>query len=162
MNWRNPINEDGTPKFELIERYDDWKDIIRPNNINIIDWVTVNDGEFYKMGSLIQGIQSKLDRGIAVIALQKNQAKGLGEGGDFSVRLASLYLTMDFEKLTVVKAKEYEGTNPNNKTYGFNIVDGGCKFHRIREIKKCPKCYGSGHTKAGACEECIGTGYIDS
>ena len=36
MDWKNPLKEDGKPKFELIERREGWKDIIRPNNINII------------------------------------------------------------------------------------------------------------------------------
>lgn len=162
MTWNNPLKEDGTPKFELIERYDNWKDIIRPNNINIIDWVTVNDGEFYKIGSLIQGIHSKLDKGIALISLQKSSTKSLGEGGDFSVRLASFYLTLDFEKANVVKAKEWTGKNPNNQMYGFTIIEGGTRFHNIRPIKKCPKCWTTGKVRGVECEDCRGKGYIDA
>ncbi len=161
MTWNNPLKEDGTPKFELIERYQDWKDIVRPDNINLIDWITVSSGEFYMMDSILQGIQSKLNHGIAVVAIQKSTSKGVGEGGDFSKRIASLYLAIDFERITVVKAKEWNSVNPNNKTYGFKIVDGGCKFHNIREIKKCPRCYGTGRTKGGECDQCFGAGYVD-
>jgi len=160
MTWRNPIKEDGTPKFELIERRENWKDIIRPDNINIIDWINLSDN-FYQIGKIIEGIQSKLNKGIAVIALQKDEAKKRGLGGHFSEDLSSLYLTIDFGRLTIIKAKEWHEFNPNNKIYGFDIVNYGTQFHRIRQIKKCNHCWGSGTYRGSRCEECEGTGYID-
>lgn len=160
MAWKDPVNENGGAKFELIERRENWKDIIRPDNINIIDWINLKDN-FYQIGKIIEDIQSKLHSGIAVISIQKDEHKTRGLGGGFSEHLASLYLTMDYERLTIVKAKEWKDWNPNNKMYGFRIVDGGTKFHNIRQIDKCSKCWGSGRSKGGACENCNGTGYID-
>ncbi len=161
MTWASPLKEDGSPKFELIERYRDWKDIIRPNNFNLIDWVTVSSGEFYMMDSLLQGFQSKVDKGIVAAAIQKSETKKMGEGGDFSKRISSVYLTIDHQRLTVEKAKEWNGQNPNNKMYGFTIVDSGTKFHNIREIKKCGKCYATGKSRGQECDVCNGSGYID-
>ena len=160
MTWKSPLKEDGTPKFELIERRERWKDIIRPDNINIIDWIMLGDN-FYQIGMIIDGIQSKLRNGIAVISLQKDPAKTRGRGGTFSEDLASLYLAIDYQRLTVVKAKEWQGMNPNGKMYGFDIVDGGTKFHNIREVKKCPKCFGNSPVKGYKCETCQGRGYVD-
>ncbi len=160
MTWADPLKEDGSPKFELIERYDNWEDIIRPDNLNVIDWITVGDN-FYKIGQVIEGIKSKLRGGIALICLQKSGGKELGEGGSFSERLSSLYLIMDFGKLTVRKAKEWNGKNPNGKIYGFEIIEGGTQFHNIREIKKCGKCWGSGKSHGSDCDKCNASGYID-
>jgi hypothetical protein len=159
MNWRNPIGDDGKPKFELIERYENWQDIIRPNNINIIDWINLGDA-FYQIGKIIEGIKSKLQDGIAIIVVQKADGKALGMGGGFSQHLASLYLAIDFGRLTVVKAKEWQDFDPNGKMYGFKINDG-TKFSNIREVAKCRACGGNGRTNRGECEGCEGTGYIE-
>ncbi len=158
MTWANPIDDNGKPKFELIERRERWKDIIRPNNINIIDWINLADN-FYQIGAIIEGIQSKLKKGIAVITLQKSEDKKHGLGGGFSEHLASFYISIDYERLTVVKAKEWETVNPNGKTYGFQIVDRGSKFNYIREIKPCPVCRGKRGNKG--CQQCIGTGFVN-
>ena len=161
MNWANPLKEDGTAKFELIERRDGWKDIIRPNNINLIDWINLGDN-FYQIGMIIEGIQSVLGGGIAVISLQKSEGKKLGLGDQFGEHLSSVYLVIDFERLTVRKAKEWRGKNPNGNTYGFQIVDGGTQFHNIRRLKKCPRCYGTGHSKGGECDDCYSKGWVDA
>ena len=160
MTWKEPVNGTGEPKFELIERHENWKDIIRPDNINLIDWINLKTN-FYEIGKIIEEIQEKLNNGIAAISIQKDAHKERGLGGGFSEHLASLYLTMDYERLTIVKAKEWKEWNPNGKMYGFKIVDGGTKFHNIRQIDKCKKCWGSGRSKGGTCEECNGTGYVD-
>lgn len=160
MTWKNPIGDDGKSKFELIERREGWKDIIRPNNINIIDWINLSD-KFYEIGKIIEDIQARLHNGIVLISLQKDEHKTRGLGGGFSEHLSSLYLTVDYERLTIIKAKEWVEWNPNGKIYGFRIVNGGTKFHNIRQVRKCRGCWGSGRAKGGECEPCGGTGYVD-
>lgn len=160
MNWANPIGDDGKPKFELIERREDWKYVIRPNNLNIIDWISMDDG-FYKIGKIIEGIQSKLVKGCCVIALQKDANKTLAVGGHFSMDLASLYLAIDYNRLTVVKAKEWNGWNPNGKTFSFEIINSGTQFSNIHLKKKCGQCAGTGTYRGAKCGGCEGSGYID-
>lgn len=160
MNWRNPLKENGEPKFELIERHERWKDIIRPDNINIIDWINLGDN-FYQIGSIIEGIQQKLKGGIAVISIQKSEGKALGLGGGFSEHLASLYLTVDFGRITVRKCKEWFDHDPNREMYGFDIVRGGSRFQNIRPVKICFRCNGQGRTFKGKCEACLGLGHLD-
>ena len=160
MTWKEPLNGNNEPKFELIERREYWKDIIRPDNINIIDWLNLGDN-WYEIGKVIEDIQSKLHRGIALISIQKDEHKTLGRGAGFSEELASLYLVMDFERLLIRKCKEWKEWNPNGKMYGFKIIDGGVKFHNIRLINKCRKCWGSGNHKGEECDNCNGSGYVD-
>jgi hypothetical protein len=160
MTWHDPLNEQGLPKFDLIERYDNWKDIIRPDDINIIDWINLNDN-FYRIGSIIEGIKSKLDKGIAIIILQKDQNKTLGMGGGFSEHLSSLYLTIDFNRLTVRKLKEWRDINCNGKVFGFEIINHGTQFSNIRPLIKCHDCWGTGKKKGVECTNCNGSGWAD-
>jgi len=170
MKWARPLREDGTPKFELIDRHDNWADIIRPDNLNIIDWMNL-DGTghpFYEIGSIVEGIQQKLKSGVAIICIQKDANKELGMGGGFSQHLASLYLAVDFMpnkelKMTVKKAKAWQGHNPNHEMYGFDLVDAGTLFHKIRRIERCGSCGARGITRSGAvCDNCAGSGHVNA
>ncbi len=160
MTFREPIDENGKAKFELIERHDNWKDIIRPDNINIIDWINLGD-KFFELGKVIEGIKEKLNKGIALICIQKDANKSMGMGGMWGSHLATLYLTLDYKRMTVEKAKEWNGHNPNKEIYGFEIVNHGSQFQNIRRVTMCRKCYGksSGNYK---CPECSGLGYVDA
>jgi len=160
MTWANPIDEaTGLPKFELIKRYDNWKDVIRPDALNIIDWINLADN-FWSIGAIIEGIQSKLHDGVAVISLQKSEVKTLGRGGDFSRDLSSIYLAIDPGRLTVVKCKEWQEVYPQGKTYSFELTQAGTVFGKIHEIAKCKPCWGSGKLRGGTCGICDGTGYV--
>jgi ribosomal protein S27AE len=161
MTWFNPRGDDGKVKFDLIERHGEWKYAIQPNDINIIDWIDLPDGDFYKINGILDGIKSRLNKGIALVALQKSEGKTLGTGGQFSEHLADIYLNIDFQRLTVRKCKEWNAPNPNNKVWGFEIVEGGSQFADIREIKLCPRCGGRSLAAHTHCEDCRGTGYVD-
>ena len=161
MDWKNPLRGDGTPKFELIERYEGWKDIIQPNSINIIDWINLSDN-FWQIGHILEGIRAKLQDGIAVIVLQKSKGKDLGLGGEWGKHLTSLYLVMDYGRIYVEKCKEWYEHDPNGETYGFEIVGEGTRFQRIRLVEKCRACGGRGERfGSGKCNRCYGKGIID-
>ena len=161
MDWANPFKEDNSPKFRLIERHTDWKYALEPDWINIIDWINLSDGDFWKIGSIMEGIQDKLRKGIAVICLQKNESKDLGTGGQYSEHLASVYFNIDFQRLTVRKVKEHDNTmQPNGKVYGFEIVDG-VHFTSIRQLKPCPKCHSRCLVNKIECLDCHSSGYVD-
>lgn len=159
MTWAEPLKEDGTPKFKLIERHEGWKDIIEPDSINIIDWINLGDN-FYQIGKIIEGIQEKLRNGIVVVSLQKGDDRDLAIGGQYTEHLSSVYLTVDFERITVRKIKEWKDWNPNKSIFGFQLVDGGTKFSNIRPIKKCPKCWAV-KPKCDTCDNC-NKGWIDA
>ena len=165
MTWANPLKADGTPKFELIERHSDWRYAIVPDALNIIDWIGLGDN-FWEIRTVIEGIQDSLRGGMAVIVLQKNEGKTLGEGGAFSEQRASVYLNIDSGVLTVRKIKECKNNMYfDGKSYGFDVIDGGAGLADIREVKKCPACSGSGVSyKKGegkdSCDKCRGIGWI--
>lgn len=142
MDWNTPHNSDGTLKFELIQRDCDWEYAIEPDKLNVIDWISMG-GDFYKIGTVIKGIQERLHDGVAVVVIQKGEGNSLGTGGQFSEHFASYYLSVDFERITFKKAKEYHGYNPNGKSYGFKLADG-VLLNELREVWKCNQCGGQG------------------
>ncbi len=168
MTWQNPLGTDGKPVFTLIERYRDFQDVVQDGHLNIIDWLDIESGEYYRIGQELKEIKEQNPHGITVVSIQKDPQKELGRGATFGKELASVYLTIDYDsehdlrRMKVVKAKEWVGNiDPNNKIFGFNIVNFGSQFANIREIKKCKHCYGSGRSHGADCVDCNGVGWID-
>ena len=119
-------------RIRFIKRYRDWADVIEPNHINIVDYLRSDDA--YLIGGMINSIKEKLDKGIAVIALQKPSGRSEGYGGNPTMWDAQLYLSIDKEKLTIVKAKSFNGANLNDKKFSFKLINKGSQFHDIQEI----------------------------
>jgi len=147
FDWVNIYKEDGTPKFEVAEQAEHWQDVIQPNAINAVDWIYMDD-EMWKIRTVMKNIIANLDRGIAIVVIQKRSYKQVGEGGEGTKDLASVYFTIRNDKelqrpvLKVEKVKT-PGTgkdingetilNPNFKQWSFQVVQSGSRFHDIRE-----------------------------
>jgi hypothetical protein len=118
------------------ERASDFAQMIRPNAINIIDFLEVHD-EFYKIGLFIKQIFDKLDKGIAILALQKNKGRDEGLGGGRSIEKARLYMAMEPGKLKIVKAKNWRNDeiNPNGLVRAYRL-GGGCNFKTTGDWSK--------------------------
>jgi hypothetical protein len=114
-------------KITFYERSNNFDDVIKPDQINIIDYLEVLN-DFWMVGEQIKAIHSKLTTGIAVIAIQKTKNTELGRGGTFGTEKPRLYLSMDYGKIKIVKAKNWRtNENPNGMVNEFNIA-GGWKF----------------------------------
>ncbi|MBW2618874.1 MAG: hypothetical protein JRC92_08370, partial [Deltaproteobacteria bacterium] len=118
--------------FGAYDRSSNFVDVIQPNAVNIVDYLEVTD-DFYRVGGEIKAIHDKLDKGLAVIALQKKKGAELGRGAEFSIEKPRLYLALDDGELKIIKAKNWgpeakeTGQNPNGKIFYFSLVNG-CKF----------------------------------
>jgi hypothetical protein len=114
--------------FHFYERYDDFDQVIFPDDINIIDYLELFDN-FYLMAGFIKKIGKALGKGIAFIALQKPKGRETGEGGERTKNLPRLYLSLAPNKLKIVKAKNWRNSkmNPNRLQIEFKLVEG-CKF----------------------------------
>jgi len=112
--------------FDARERSMNFADVIYPDDINIIDYIEIVSGEFFKIAEELRAIFDKLNKGIAVIALQKKRGAELGRGAEFSLEKPRLYLSMDSGSLKIIKAKNWavEGQNPNDVEFKFSLVNG--------------------------------------
>lgn len=122
--------------FTAEERSRDFADVIRPDCINIIDYMELA-GDFYAVADYLKAIHDKLAGGIAIVALQKKRNAELGRGGDFALEKPRLYLTMDPGKIKIQKAKNWadQTYNPKDMVLKFKLV-GGCKFIVTEDWRK--------------------------
>lgn len=112
-------------KFNLWDRTDHFGDVIIPDGVNIIDYLEEKDGEAFKIPSYISQVWNKLDKGIAIIAIQKKGGRDTGVGGEGTLAKSRLYLAMEFGIIKIVKAKAWAGArNPNGMTKKFRLIQG--------------------------------------
>jgi hypothetical protein len=114
--------------FTPLTDIDDYSTSIRPDDINIIDYLEAPTSEFFKIGERIRSIERKLKSGIALILLQRKTNNVWGEGGEFSARASSLYVNMDWGSIEVVKNRFREGDQfPGFNKRSFTIEHGVIK-----------------------------------
>ncbi|MFA5450451.1 MAG: bifunctional DNA primase/polymerase [Dehalococcoidales bacterium] len=118
----------GDWRFTAEERSSNFSDVIRPDCINIIDYLEFDSGEYFKAGDYLKEIHDKLGTGICLVAMQKNRGSTLGRGGNLGLEKPRLYLTMDNGKIKIQKAKNWATQmNPNGLTLEYKVVKG-CQF----------------------------------
>jgi hypothetical protein len=112
-------------KFNAFDRCSNFADVIRPDEVNIIDFLELHD-EFWKVGGMMKDIYEKLNKGIAIIALQKKRGADTGKGGDVTREKPRLYLSMENGKMCIEKGKNWrhEGINPNGLQCEYKLVNG--------------------------------------
>lgn len=120
-------------KFEALERSSDFQDVIRPDCINIIDYLEMTD-ELYLVNRYLTDIGHKIGTGLAIVALQKKQGAQFGRGQEFGLEKPKLYLSMDKGKLTIVKGKSWAQSkvDPHGLSVTFKVI-GGCQFQVTRD-----------------------------
>lgn len=124
------------PPFYARRREDNFADVIEPDAINVIDYLDL-DNEVFLIGYELKKIIQKLNKGVAIVAIQKPKGRDLGYGAGYSVKSAALYLSMDAGKLKIVKAREraISDVDPLGKTWGFHLDNRGANFIDISEDK---------------------------
>lgn len=118
-------------RLKAKSRMHDFHDVIKPNSINIIDFFEIHD-EFFRVGGDLKKIHARLKNGIAIIALQKNPGRDDGLGGQRSMEVARLYISLSRERpggrLKIVKGKNWAtDRNPNGLSMRYD-VRGGCEL----------------------------------
>ena len=123
------------PPFKMYRRTENFSDVIEPNSLNVIDYLRVNMEQSYAIGSELFAIFNKLDKGIAVVAMQKPPGdRKLAFGGASTAFEPTLYISMDngwagFEKVKVPKL----ATDPYSVRIEFRI-ENGVNFTEVHEV----------------------------
>ena len=118
-------------KCRFVAKSGDFKDVIDPNGLNIIDYLEVAK-DFYEIGGLLTDIFNALDKGVAVVGLQKPAGRDTGVGGARTLDKARLYLSIEPGVLKIVKGKLWrqECVNPNGMSIRWSL-GGGANFKII-------------------------------
>jgi len=119
-------------KFKAYEKESDFHDSIRPNSVNVIDFLEMHDN-FYLVGQKIKQIWDKLDKGLCVIALQKNPGNDNPLGGTRAKEKARLVINLDhmkggMTKATITKGKNWRTPENPRGMYKEFWITGGCQF----------------------------------
>jgi hypothetical protein len=114
-------------------------DAIDRDSLNVYDYLHVGDQAYYEIDKMFNDVQNKLHGGMALINIQKNRNKELGDGGDFSLRVPRLYVTLSADKGAAIqtpdvqyvvakieKAKSWKkrNSNPEGRIMPFVIREG--------------------------------------
>jgi len=115
-------------KFEAIERASDFADVVRPDCINIIDYLEMTT-DLYAVNTHLTGISHRIGTGLAIVAVQKKVGAVYGRGQEFGLEKPKIYLSLDRNKLKIIKGKSWVQPNvdPHGLERSFKIV-GGCEF----------------------------------
>jgi len=118
--------------FDFYERKDNYGDVIGKDCINIIDYLELLDN-FYLIGKKISEIWEKLDKGVAIIFLQKDKGKDIARGGHTSLDRARAYFVIDpdfpGQKIRIEAMKNWKDPMVNPKGYTRNYkLAKGCKI----------------------------------
>jgi len=120
--FKNMEKEDWGCKFW--ERNANFADVIRPDAINIIDYIEIID-DHWLVGRYLSDIHNKLRNGIALIALQKPYGRDIARGGESSLDKPRLYLSMNPGEMKIYRAKNWKDReNPNGKIMKFKLYSG--------------------------------------
>jgi len=132
-------------KFSISDDFESFTDVLQPNAINIIDYIEVTTGEYYKIPGILAQIHNRLKKlnSIAIVALQKNpeyedkktgkKTKNVAIGGNQTLAKANLFCTLtpnypNGAIMTIEKGKnpteEYEDGGVDGWQIGYKIVQG--------------------------------------
>ncbi len=122
------MNIENFSKCHFIPRIKDFLDILNPDKITIIDYLKLTD-KFWLVAEVLDQVQNKLRKGNCIVAIQKAKGQKMGRGADFAAEAARLYLTMEKNKIHILKMKNLidPQKDPNGKWVKFSLW-GGCKF----------------------------------
>jgi len=114
-------------KVEFVERSINFEELILPDALNIIDYLVTKDA--YMMGPKIGEIDDRLRNGVAIINIEKHKRQfgnnDIGYGGASTVDRPRVYLSVDINRVKIVKGKNWMTTqNPDGLVLEFKIDDG--------------------------------------
>lgn len=113
-------------KFKMF-KWNDNTDVIAPDGINIVDYLEAGPNA-YEIKQPIGRILKRLNKGIAIVSVQKKQGAKFGTGGIYSAMDASINISLEFSKLEITKnrfreADEFRGLDIRNWTIRNGTVE---------------------------------------
>jgi len=114
-------------KMHVVDNWDfnNIADKIQPDALNCIDYLEPEGERPYMIHGVISAIIRKLNRGVALICVQKKPGAKLATGGIYSIKAASLALALDWGRIEIVKNRNREADkSPTLNTLTFDVKGG--------------------------------------
>jgi hypothetical protein len=121
-HWKMKVVPDNVWDFHNIS------DKIHPNAINVIDYLEADAEKTFNIHQTITKCLKKLNKGMLIIALQKNKGSELASGGSYTSRAASLYLSIDWNTILIVKNRFMEQDPAKSCKRRDFTIDPGQKY----------------------------------
>ncbi len=95
------------------------------NSLVCVDFLELGEN-FYRVGVELDRIRNKMDKGVAIVGLQKSYGKEFGRGGDIGMARPRLYITIEGGICKILKCKNRNPGygNYNGKLVTFKLVQG--------------------------------------
>lgn len=121
-----PISE-WSKNMKVIDNWDfnNIADKIQPDGFNVIDYLEPEGDKPYNIHGVISAIIRRLNKGTALIAIQKKPGASMGTGGIYSIKAATLALALDWGKIEIVKNRFREADSlPSLNKINFEVHQG--------------------------------------
>lgn len=121
-----PISE-WAKNMKVVDRwgFNNIADKIQPDAFNVIDYLEPEGEKAFNIHGVISDIIKRLNKGFALIAIQKKPGATMGTGGVYSIKAASLALALDWGKIEIVKNRFREADPfPSLNKINFEVHQG--------------------------------------
>jgi hypothetical protein len=81
-----------------VEMAHGFQEVLDPDGINCIDYLEAPNGDYFLIAPTISDIYAKLNKGIAVIAIQKRMGTDIGRGGEGTLEKPRLALALSYNR----------------------------------------------------------------
>ncbi|MBN1636314.1 MAG: bifunctional DNA primase/polymerase [Deltaproteobacteria bacterium] len=113
--------------MKVIDKWDfhNIADKVQPDALNVIDYLEPEGDKAFNIHNAISGIIQRLNKGLALIAIQKKPDSRLGTGGVYSIKAATLAIALDWGKIEIVKNRfREEDSCPSMNKLNFEVLKG--------------------------------------
>jgi len=122
-------------KDEVVECSEHYDDKVLVDHINLIDYLEIRDGEFYKVQDMIRKIYEAIGKGLAIIFIQKAKGAEFGRGREFSTEKARLVcnLSNGNPRICFVQMVKNPRVNPNPSGLKifYKVINDGSQLTEI-------------------------------
>ena len=113
--------------MKVVDQWDFYNiaDKIQPDAFNVIDYLEPEGEKAFNIHGVISAIIRRLNKGTALITIQKKPGSNMGTGGIYSIKAATLALALDWGKIEIVKNRFREADpDPASNKINFDIEHG--------------------------------------
>ena len=118
---------DWSKHMKVIDNWDfnSIADKIQPDALNVIDYLEPEGEKAFNIHGVISSIIRRLNKGTALIAIQKKPNATMGTGGIYSIKAATLAIALDWGKIEIVKNRFREADmQPTLNKINFDVHQG--------------------------------------